>query len=86
MTVSIQVFVNSPVAKCVSLEHELCLRYALRECVVTPDLGEAGPPLKSLASGGAVLADGVFARVASVELRVCVGPTAAAGADKEWLR
>lgn len=49
----IQVFVNSPVAKCVSLEHELCLRYGLRECVVAPDLGEAGLPLKSLATAGA---------------------------------
>jgi DNA-binding transcriptional regulator LsrR (DeoR family) len=49
----IHVFVNSPVAKCVRLEHELCSRYGLRECVVAPDLGETGLPLKSLAPAGA---------------------------------
>ena len=38
----IRVFIDAPVAKCVSLEHELCSIHGLRECVVAPDLGEAG--------------------------------------------
>jgi DNA-binding transcriptional regulator LsrR (DeoR family) len=49
----IRVFIDAPVAKCVSLEHELCSIHGLRECVVAPDLGEAGLPLKSLAPAGA---------------------------------
>ena len=51
----IHVFVNSPVAECVRLEHELRARYGLAECVVAPDLGEEALPLKSLAPAGAGL-------------------------------
>ena len=45
------VFVNSPVAACVRLEHELRARYGLAECVVAPDLGEESLPLKFLGAG-----------------------------------
>ena len=51
----IQVFVNSPVAECVRLEHELRALYRLADCVVAPDLGEEALPLKSLAPAGAGL-------------------------------
>jgi DNA-binding transcriptional regulator LsrR (DeoR family) len=51
----IRVFVNSPVAECVRLEHELRAHYGLAECVVAPDLGEDALPLKTLAPAGAEL-------------------------------
>jgi DNA-binding transcriptional regulator LsrR (DeoR family) len=49
----IHIFIDSPVADCVRLEHALAERYGLAECVVSPDLGEDTLPLRSLAPAGA---------------------------------
>jgi DNA-binding transcriptional regulator LsrR (DeoR family) len=49
----IHVFIDSPVAECVRLEHALAERYGLSECIVSPDVGEQALPLRSLAPAGA---------------------------------
>lgn len=49
----IRVFIEGGVAECVEFEDRLKRRYGLRFVTVVPDLGEAGLPLRSLASAGA---------------------------------
>jgi DNA-binding transcriptional regulator LsrR (DeoR family) len=49
----VHIFIDSPVAECVRLEHALAESYGLSECVVSPDLGEQALPLRSLAPAGA---------------------------------
>src|SRR5690349_6329882 len=49
----VHIFIDSPVADCVRLEHALAESYGLSDCVVSPDLGEQALPLRSLAPAGA---------------------------------
>ncbi|SEA54854.1 sugar-binding transcriptional regulator [Rubrimonas cliftonensis] len=57
----VRVFVDAEVAGCIALEHRLTELFALRSCVVAPELGEGGAiPLKALGVAGANLLMGLI--------------------------
>ena len=49
----VRVFIEGSVAQCIELEEALCDRHDLSFCIVAPDLGETGLPMRALASAGA---------------------------------
>jgi DNA-binding transcriptional regulator LsrR (DeoR family) len=49
----LKVSVDGDIVECLELERALAARFGLATCIVAPDLGEAGLPLRALGSAGA---------------------------------
>jgi DNA-binding transcriptional regulator LsrR (DeoR family) len=78
----IRVSVEGQGAECAALEAALCERYRLRQCIVAPDLGEAGAPLKALGAAGASYLRRVLERGEETLIGVSHGRTLAAAVEQ----
>lgn len=74
----IRVFVEGPVAECVTLENILAQRFDLGFCRVAPDIGEGDLPLKALALEGAMFLRHILERGDDKVIGVGHGRTLAA--------
>lgn len=50
---AVKVSIDGEIVECARLEDDLCTRFGLEFCVVAPDLGEEGLPLRALGLAGA---------------------------------
>lgn len=74
----IRVSVEGRGAECAALEAKVTARFGLGTAIVTPDLGEIGPPLKALGAAGASYLRRILERGEEILIGVSHGRTLAA--------
>lgn len=79
---AVKVSIDGSITECVELENQLLERFDLKQCIVAPDLGEEGIPLKTLGQAGASFLRNKLAAGQHITIGLALGRALAAVVDQ----
>ncbi|GGN24990.1 MULTISPECIES: sugar-binding transcriptional regulator [Marinomonas] len=75
---AVKVTIDGNITECVRLENQLIERFGLGQCIVAPDLGEEGIPLKTLGQAGSSYLQNVLTMRPNITIGLALGRALAA--------
>lgn len=69
----VKVTIDGRITECAELENKLIERYGLNNCIVAPDLGEEGIPLKALGQAGGSFMRTILANSTNITIGLALG-------------
>lgn len=75
---AVKVSIDGSITECVKLENQLIERFGLSQCIVAPNLGEEGIPLKALGQAGASYLRSVLSTQSNITIGLALGRALAA--------
>ena len=75
---AVKVSIDGSITECVKLENQLIERFGLSKCIVAPNLGEEGIPLKALGQAGASYLRSVLSTQSNITIGLALGRALAA--------
>lgn len=79
---AVKVTIDGSIVECVELESQLLENYGLKHCIVAPDLGEEGIPLKALGQSGATFLRTLLANNKGITIGLALGRALSAVVDQ----
>lgn len=79
---AVKVSIDGKITECVELEERLIATFGLKQCIVAPDLGEEGIPLKTLGQAGSAYLKNLLTSKSDITIGLALGRALAAVVDQ----
>ena len=75
---AVKVTIDGKITECVELEERMIAKFGLKQCIVAPDLGEEGIPLKTLGQAGSAYLKNLLTSKSDITIGLALGRALAA--------
>ena len=75
---AVKVTIDGKITECVELEERMIAKFGLKQCIVAPDLGEEGIPLKILGQAGSAYLKNLLTSKSDITIGLALGRALAA--------